>query len=100
MQQFPINWWALLAAIIARMVLGGIWYSPVLFLNRWMALTGRTHAEMNSRMPMLLAIDLISSAVMAFVCAFRHHQWLAAAFPAGDGGDPGGVAVTRPSRGR
>jgi hypothetical protein len=73
MQQFPINWWALLAAIIARMVLGGIWYSPVLFLNRWMALTGRTHAEMNSRMPMLLAIDLISSAVMAFVLVHAVH---------------------------
>jgi hypothetical protein len=73
MQQFPINWWALLAAIIARMVLGGIWYSPVLFLNRWMALTGRTHAEMNSRMPMLLAIDLISSAVMAFILVHAVH---------------------------
>lgn len=41
MQQFPINWWALLAAVVVRMVLGGLWYSPLLFLNRWMALTGR-----------------------------------------------------------
>jgi hypothetical protein len=73
MTQFPINWWALLAAVIARMVLGGIWYSPFLFLDRWMALTGRTHAEMNRRMPMLLAIDLISAAVMAFVLVHAVH---------------------------
>jgi hypothetical protein len=73
MQQFPINWWVLLAAVVVRMVLGGLWYSPLLFLNRWMALTGRTHADMNSRMPMLLAVDFVSSLVMAFVLAHAVH---------------------------
>lgn len=73
MAQFPINWWALLAAVVARMVLGGIWYSPLLFLNRWLALTGRSHADMNSRMPMLLLVDLVSSLVMAFVLVHAVH---------------------------
>jgi hypothetical protein len=69
MQSVPINWWALLAAVVVRMVLGGLWYSPLLFFNRWKAATGRTDADMNSRMPMLLAVDLVSSLVMAFVLA-------------------------------
>jgi hypothetical protein len=73
MAQFPINWWALLAAVVARMVLGGIWYSPLLFLNRWLALTGRSHTDMNSRMPMLLLVDLVSSLMMAFVLVHAIH---------------------------
>jgi hypothetical protein len=73
MAQFPINWWALLAAVVARMVLGGIWYSPLLFLNRWLALTGRSHADMNSRMPMLLLVDLVSSLIRAFVLFHAIH---------------------------
>jgi hypothetical protein len=73
MQSFPINWWALLAAVVVRMVLGGLWYSPMLFLRQWMELTGRSHADMNSRMPMLLLADLIGSVVMAFVLVHAVH---------------------------
>ncbi len=73
MQSFPINWWALLAAVVVRMVLGGLWYSPMLFLRPWMELTGRSHADMNSRMPMLLLADLIGSVVMAFVLVHAVH---------------------------
>jgi hypothetical protein len=73
MRSFPINYWVLLAAVVIRMVLGGLWYSPLLFLGRWMALTGRSHADMNSRMPMLLLVDLVSSLVMAFVLVHAVH---------------------------
>jgi hypothetical protein len=81
MQHVPINWWALLVAVVVRMVLGGIWYSPLLFFNRWKALTGRSDADMNSRMPMLLAVDLVSSLVMAFVLAYAV-RYAGAATPA------------------
>jgi hypothetical protein len=73
MQQFPINPWALLVSIIVRMVLGGLWYSPLLFLGQWMALTGRTDADMRGRMPMLLAADLLGSLVVAFVLVHAIH---------------------------
>ncbi len=32
-----INWVAVLAASISSFVLGGLWYSPALFLNAWLA---------------------------------------------------------------
>jgi len=67
MEHFAINWWAVLAAAVARMVLGAIWYSPPLFFNRWMALTGITHAEMNRRMPMLLLVDFVCAVLIGFV---------------------------------
>src|SRR5215472_2905353 len=32
----PINWLAVVAAAISTFVLGGLWYSPVLFGRAWM----------------------------------------------------------------
>ena len=32
-----VNWLAVLAATVAAFVLGGLWYSPVLFGKRWQA---------------------------------------------------------------
>jgi hypothetical protein len=73
MQQIPINFWAVLVAAIARMALGAIWYSPLLFFHRWLALAGRTQAEMNARMPMLLVVDFLGALVMAFVLVHAVH---------------------------
>jgi hypothetical protein len=36
------NWPAVIAATVFAAVLGALWYSPVLFLNRWMELRGVT----------------------------------------------------------
>jgi len=38
----PVNLLALLASTIAIFVLGGLWYSPLLFAKKWMALQGKT----------------------------------------------------------
>jgi hypothetical protein len=62
-----INLLALLAATLARMVLGAIWYAPPVFGRAWMALAGRTPEDMRAQMPKALAVDLITSLVMAFV---------------------------------
>ncbi|MBZ5682514.1 MAG: DUF1761 domain-containing protein [Acidobacteriia bacterium] len=35
-----VNLWAVLVAAVATMVLGFLWYSPVLFANPWMKLMG------------------------------------------------------------
>ena len=32
-----INWLAVIAAALSAFIVGGIWYSPVLFANAWMA---------------------------------------------------------------
>src|ERR1700722_17837594 len=57
----------ILAATFARMVLGAIWYSPPVFGRAWMALAGRTPDQMRAQMPKALAVDLITSLIMAFV---------------------------------
>jgi hypothetical protein len=67
MQEIPINWWAVLVAAIVRMAIGALWYSPLLFGPRWMALTNCTEADMKARMPRLLVFDFITSLIMAFV---------------------------------
>ena len=41
----PINYWAVLAAAIANMILGSLWYGP-LFGKPWMALMGITKESM------------------------------------------------------
>ncbi|CAN5768117.1 DUF1761 domain-containing protein [soil metagenome] len=37
MEMSSINWLAVLVAGISAFVLGGVWYSPALFGNKWMA---------------------------------------------------------------
>lgn len=44
----PINYLAVLAAGVVIFMLGGLWYSPVLFANKWVALQGKTMEEMKA----------------------------------------------------
>jgi hypothetical protein len=43
-----INVWAVLAAGASSMVLGGLWYSPVLFGKAWSAASGVSEAQQQS----------------------------------------------------
>ena len=67
----PINWLAVLVAAIVIFVLGGLWYSPVLFARRWIALQGRTEEQMraeaaNANMPLLYLGAAVTSVLIAF----------------------------------
>ena len=44
----PLNYLAVLAAGVVIFMLGGLWYSPVLFANKWVALQGKTMEEMKA----------------------------------------------------
>ena len=46
-----INVWAVLAAGLSSLILGGLWYSPVLFGKAWSAASGVTEAQMNAANP-------------------------------------------------
>lgn len=48
MFDFVINYWAVLVSALAMIVLGALWYSPILFGNYWMKLMGYTHEHMKS----------------------------------------------------
>ena len=40
-----VNLWAVLAAAVSAFMLGGLWYSPLLFARKWMAAAGLTQAQ-------------------------------------------------------
>lgn len=40
MHFYAINWLAVLASAVASMVMGFVWYSPILFAKPWMKLMG------------------------------------------------------------
>lgn len=65
----PLNWLAIAAAIIIRMVVGTIWYSPIAFVKPWQALTGVTPESMQKGLGKAIVIDLVMSAIMAFALA-------------------------------
>ena len=67
MREIPIHIVPLLAATLARMVIGAVWYSPILFLPAWHKVSGVSEAEMKARIGRAVAIDFIGSLVMAFV---------------------------------
>ena len=70
----PINWLAVLDAGIVIFVLGGLWYSPVLFAKRWIALQGRTEEQMRAdaakaNMPVMYASVFLCGLITALVMA-------------------------------
>lgn len=73
MQGFPINWFAILAAVIIKQAIGAFWYSPALFGPSWCKLTGVSEAEMKAGLVKALIPDVISSALMAFVLVHAVH---------------------------
>ena len=73
MQSFPINFVALIAATVAKGMLGWLWYSPLLFLKAWMRLTGITDAQMKAGMAKGLAVEIAGNFVMAFVLVHAVH---------------------------
>jgi len=67
MQDVPINVWALIVAALIRIVIGGLWFSPIAFFHRWLAITGLDEATVNAGMPRAIVFDVIGSLIMAFV---------------------------------
>jgi len=66
-REIPIHIAPLLAAALTRMIIGALWYSPMLFLHAWHRVSGVSEAEMNAGIARAVVIDLIGSLIMAFV---------------------------------
>jgi hypothetical protein len=49
MTSAPHNHWAILVSGIAIFMIGGLWYSPVLFAKPWVRLMGKTEDEMRAK---------------------------------------------------
>jgi len=67
-----VNNVAVLVSGVVIFMLGGLWYSPVLFAKRWVALIGKSEAELKASagsMPMSYLVVLLCGLVTAWVMA-------------------------------
>lgn len=78
MVEVSINYFALIAAAVANMAIGVLWYGP-LFGKQWKRLVGITDEEMKN-MPLSPAMamigGLITSLVIAYVLLFFTVTWV------------------------
>jgi len=75
----PVNWLAILVAGIVIFMLGGLWYSPVLFAKKWIALQNKTEEQMKAEaaganMPLMYASAFLTGLIIAWTMAmvFAH----------------------------
>jgi hypothetical protein len=74
MDASQVNWLGALVAAISTFLVGGIWYSPILFARPWMAANGFTDADlqrggMGKIFGGSFALALISAVNLAFFLA-------------------------------
>jgi len=66
----PVNIWSLLAAVIASMVIGFVWYSPILFGKQWRMLSGISPKKIKAaNMPLLYSKSFIAVFIMVYILA-------------------------------
>jgi len=71
MEQFEINHLAVIVCAIANLVLGGIWYSPLLFAKAWMKENNFTTENMKKTNPVVtFSLSLIIALVISYNMAF------------------------------
>lgn len=80
-----INYFALVVAALAAMVVGSLWYSPVLFGKQWTLLRGLDpNKTKDMQMPAReMALEFVATLVVAYVLdilviAFGAYTWQAA----------------------
>src|SRR5581483_289523 len=75
-----INYLAVLVCGVLIFMLGGLWYSPLLFAKKWVALMGMTEADIqkgmaNTSMPLQYLTVFICGLISATVMAIVVSQW-------------------------
>lgn len=65
-----LNWLAIIVAAVSAFIIGGLWYSPLLFAKRWMKETGITEeSTKNTNMIKIFGLSFILSTVASFFLA-------------------------------
>jgi hypothetical protein len=78
-----LNWLAIIVAAISAFVLGGLWYSPLMFVNRWMKETGITpDSTKKTNMFKIFGLAFLLSLVASFFLAMFIGPAAGAAFGA------------------
>lgn len=69
-QLAEINYLAVLLATLATMILGFLWYSPLLFGNAWIKQIGLKREEMSGGGPLTYGLTALTALSGAFVLAW------------------------------
>ena len=74
-----VNYLAVLVSGVVIFLLGGVWYSKLLFAKPWVALMGKTEEELKANagpMPVNLLLAFLCGLVSAWVLAalLNHHE--------------------------
>ena len=69
-----VNWFAVIAAALSMFVIGGLWYSPILFGKRWQIAANVSDAAMSAGKPAVIfglafVLSLLIAANLAFFVA-------------------------------
>ena len=65
-----LNWLAIIVAALSAFALGGMWYSPLLFVKRWMKETGITQeSARESNMVKIFGLSSLLALVASFFLA-------------------------------
>ncbi|GGD17236.1 DUF1761 domain-containing protein [Hyunsoonleella pacifica] len=65
------NFIAILVAALVPMILGFLWYGPMLFQNAWMKASGMTEEKIQSgNMPVIFGVSLLLAIILAFFTQF------------------------------
>lgn len=84
-----LNWLAVIAAAVSAFILGGLWYSPLLFSRIWMKENGFTEESLRASNQ---AMTFGLSFVLSFIAAFFLAMFLGAEAGAGFGALAGFMA--------
>jgi surface polysaccharide O-acyltransferase-like enzyme len=74
-----VNYFAVLVSGVVIFLLGGLWYSKLLFAKPWTALMGKTEEELKAGggpMPLNFLLAFLSGLISAYVLAalLNHHE--------------------------
>jgi hypothetical protein len=62
-----LNWLAIFMAALSVFIIGGLWYSPLLFAKSWMKENGFTETDMKKEgKPKIFIFSFLFSLIMAF----------------------------------
>ena len=65
-----VNWFAIALCAVSSLVLGGIWYSPLLFARKWQEAAGLSdEAAKSGNMAVIFSLTLVLSFIAAAVFA-------------------------------
>jgi hypothetical protein len=84
-----LNWLAIFVAAVSAFLLGSIWYSPLMFLNRWMKELGITK---DSTKKVNMAKLFLLAFILSFIASFFLAMFIGAKAGAGFGALAGFMA--------